>query len=349
MAIKLGGGGGGGAEIGDVKYIANTDNLITTDSGEKWQKSGVSSNVDTTTYPDAPVFYGPISSTADAQVNKSGGGSVWYDQNGKNSSCTNGEYIWSGRGDGNNIIYKWSLTGSATQSQVYNGTDYTYTAGPMMVHAHSDGKLYSAHCYNYGSSGHRYNQLQEFSIDSNGDLTLDDSTFFAVSNSGGPFAWVRASGYNDRMWIVGDWGGTLVDLVDLSGNVYSSERITISGTALQTRPYETKSAHVFNGKYILVGDRGDAYVYTLDWQFVEKITTGVPNNYYFFSKTDTTATDLSKDNYGSIAESASGVNNYQRMYEITSTGYKNHPASTHIGSEDERLDGTGVNQYVRIL
>ena len=44
--------GGGGSEINDQKAIYSTANLITTESGEVWLKSGVVST-DTTTYPDA--------------------------------------------------------------------------------------------------------------------------------------------------------------------------------------------------------------------------------------------------------------------------------------------------------
>ena len=51
MAIPLG-GAGGGSEINDQKAIYSTANLITTESGEVWLKSGVVST-DTTTYPDA--------------------------------------------------------------------------------------------------------------------------------------------------------------------------------------------------------------------------------------------------------------------------------------------------------
>ena len=55
MAIKLG-AGGGGSNVNDVRFITNSDNLITTESGEVWLKGGVT-ETDTTTYPDATAAF----------------------------------------------------------------------------------------------------------------------------------------------------------------------------------------------------------------------------------------------------------------------------------------------------
>ena len=55
------GGGGGGSEINDQKFINSTTNLITTESGEKWLKSGVT-ETSVASYPDASTV---ISSIAD--------------------------------------------------------------------------------------------------------------------------------------------------------------------------------------------------------------------------------------------------------------------------------------------
>jgi hypothetical protein len=64
MAITLG-GAGGGSEINDQKFINSTANLITTESGEKWLKSGVT-ETSVASYPDASTV---ISSIANGSFN----------------------------------------------------------------------------------------------------------------------------------------------------------------------------------------------------------------------------------------------------------------------------------------
>ena len=58
-------GGGGGSEINDQKFINSTTNLITTESGEKWLKSGVT-ETSVASYPDASTV---ISSIANGSFN----------------------------------------------------------------------------------------------------------------------------------------------------------------------------------------------------------------------------------------------------------------------------------------
>ena len=57
--------GGGGSEINDQKFINSTANLITTESGEKWLKSGVT-ETSLSSYPDASTV---ISSIANGSFN----------------------------------------------------------------------------------------------------------------------------------------------------------------------------------------------------------------------------------------------------------------------------------------
>ena len=64
MAIKLG-GAGGGSEVNDQKFINSTTNLITTESGEKWLKSGVT-ETSVSDYPNASKV---ISSIANGNSN----------------------------------------------------------------------------------------------------------------------------------------------------------------------------------------------------------------------------------------------------------------------------------------
>ena len=64
MAIKLG-GAGGGSEVNDQKFINSATNLITTESGEKWLKSGVT-ETSVSDYPNASTV---ISSIANGNFN----------------------------------------------------------------------------------------------------------------------------------------------------------------------------------------------------------------------------------------------------------------------------------------
>ena len=58
MAIKLG-GAGGGSEVNDQKFINSATNLITTESGEKWLKSGVT-ETSVSDYPNASTVISTI-------------------------------------------------------------------------------------------------------------------------------------------------------------------------------------------------------------------------------------------------------------------------------------------------
>lgn len=90
---------GGGSEVNDIKFITNSANLITTESGEVWLKGGVT-ETDVATYPDATaalaytgifwVTYSQVTNEAD----------IAYD----------GTYLWV-LGSANNAIYKYSTAG----------------------------------------------------------------------------------------------------------------------------------------------------------------------------------------------------------------------------------------------
>ena len=98
MAIKLG-GAGGGSEINDQKVIYNDVNLITTESGEKWLKSGVVTSG--TLYPNAKglvsgVTYANASYTTDLNNVVSG-------------ITTDGTFLYITRSDSNTNVYKYTL------------------------------------------------------------------------------------------------------------------------------------------------------------------------------------------------------------------------------------------------
>ena len=81
MAIKLG-GAGGGSNVNDVRFITNSANLITTESGEVWLKGGVT-ETDVATYPDATANLAYTGTTFG--VRQSG----W-----ENDIAYDGTYLW---------------------------------------------------------------------------------------------------------------------------------------------------------------------------------------------------------------------------------------------------------------
>jgi len=98
MAITLG-GAGGGSEINDQKAIFNDANLITTESGEKWLKSGVvTSGVP---YPNAKGFVSGVSYANAAYTT----GLV----NTVSGITTDGTFLYISRSDSNTNVYKYTL------------------------------------------------------------------------------------------------------------------------------------------------------------------------------------------------------------------------------------------------
>ena len=90
---------GGGSEVNDIKFITNSANLITTESGEVWLKGGVT-ETDVATYPDATsslAYTGTSFSTASQMSAESGIAYV-------------GGYLWV-IGKTNNTVYKYSTGG----------------------------------------------------------------------------------------------------------------------------------------------------------------------------------------------------------------------------------------------
>jgi hypothetical protein len=112
MAIKLG-AGGGGSNVNDVRFINNSANLITTESGEVWLKGGVT-ETDLTTYPDATAglaYAGTTFSTAAQATSVDGESDIGWD----------GTYFWLLE-RGNARVYKYNASG------VYQGSNFSVYA-----------------------------------------------------------------------------------------------------------------------------------------------------------------------------------------------------------------------------
>jgi len=93
------GGAGGGSEINDQKAIFNDTNLITTESGEKWLKSGVvTSGVP---YPNAKGFVSGVSYANAAYTT----GLV----NTVSGITTDGTFLYISRSDSTSNVYKYTL------------------------------------------------------------------------------------------------------------------------------------------------------------------------------------------------------------------------------------------------
>jgi hypothetical protein len=345
--------GGGGSEVNDTKYIHSSANIITTESGEKWQKTGYAGNLDTTTYPNAGTHSGSIGTTTDTEVSLAGTSSNWSAV-WSSTITTNGTWVWNGgmgSSVGNNEIFARKLDGTGSVVAASDSANFTSMNGKLIVHADLDGFLYSFWAHSYANSfQNRYHSILKHSINSSTGVLTDQGyvvgsldlgpywldvvcrnhnygtnywLFLATDSSGGHRAWA-ASKSNGALTVVKTWASSL-NTVEIPTNLFSM--------------------HEFNGYLWIKGSDNYLYKYTLGLAFVEKVDVGTGNN--FFSKTDSTGSSV-QDSYSSMASSASGVHNFQRLYEATSNGYKNHPPATVVGTATAVGSG-GINQYMRIL
>jgi hypothetical protein len=341
------GGGGGGSEVNDTKYIHSSVNIITTESGEKWQKSGYVGNLDTTTYPNAGTHAGAIGTVTDTEVSLAGTGSNW---SAVKPITTNGTWVWSGN-SGTNEIFARKLDGTGSVVAASDLANFSNMNGKLIVHADLDGFLYSFWAYAYANSfQNRYHNIRKHSINSSTGV-LTDQGYFIQSLDLGPY-WLdvvcRNHNYGTNYWLflgTDSSGGHRAWAVSKSNGALTVVKTWASSLNTVEIPSSLFSMHEFNGYLWIKGGDNYLYKYTLGLAFVEKVDVGTSNN--FFSKTDSTGSSV-EDSYSSMASSASGVHNFQRLYEATSNGYKNHPPATVVGTATAVGSG-GINQYMRIL
>ena len=169
-------GGGGGSEVNDVKFITNSDNLITTESGEVWLKGGVT-ETDTTTYPDAtsaPAYTGTTFSTAGQATSESDigfdGTYFWVLDRG-----TNAVYKYNDSGVYQNVTFSVASQSTSMFGIVCVGSDfYTSSAGA------------TPKVYKYNSSGVFQS---DWSVLSEGNypygLTYDGTHLWVINDSSG--------------------------------------------------------------------------------------------------------------------------------------------------------------------
>ena len=355
MAIKLGGGGGSASQVNDVKYIHSDATLITTESGEKWQLGGYGDNTDTTAYPNATTFKGNPSTNTDSEVSLAGTTTGDWSKDWSSTITTNGTWVWNGNSSsvGNNIIYARKLDGTGSQVQASDGSNFTNLNGKLLVIAHGDGYLYSMWASAYSSGfANRYHALQRHTIN-NSNGTLSNATYMNSTIDLGPY-WLEAVcayqvyGRNDNLLWIGknssnEYRAFKVYIPNGNTTVVKNWTSTDIGVSI---PSNLFSIHEFNGHLYMKGSDNYLYKYALNLDFVEKINVGTGNN--FFSKNDATSSAYT-DTYDSIASSASGVHNFQRLYQVTDNGFKSHPPETIVGTPQANTEGTNINQYVRIL
>jgi len=347
-------GGGGGSEVNDTKYIHSSANIITTESGEKWQKSGYVGNLDTTTYPNAGTHSGSIGTATDTEVSLAGTGSNWSAQ-WSSTITTNGTWVWNGgmgSSVGNNEIFARKLDGTGSVVAASDLANFTSMNGKLIVLADLDGFLYSFWAFAHANSfQNRYHNIRKHSINSSTGV-LTDQGYFTQSLDLGPY-WLdvvcRNHNWNpNNYWLflgTDSSGGHRAWIVSKSNGAATVVKTWASSLNTVEIPANLFSMHEFNGYLWIKGSDNYFYKYTFALVFVEKVDVGTGNN--FFSKTDSTGS-AAEDSYSSMASSASGVHNFQRLYEATSNGYKNHPPSTVVGTATAVGNG-GINQYMRIL
>jgi len=170
-------GGGGGSEVNDVKFMTNSDNLITTESGEVWLKGGVT-ETDTTTYPNATasLAYSGTSFSTATQVG-SPFGITW-----------DGTYFWVLDG-ANDAVFKYSASGVyqnvswSVASQGTSPTDIVWDGSFFWVinNAASPYKRVSK----YNAAGVYQNVFWEYNavttMDGEG-LAWDGTFFYVIGN-----------------------------------------------------------------------------------------------------------------------------------------------------------------------
>jgi hypothetical protein len=352
----IGGSGGGGSEVNDVKYIASTVDLITTESGEKWQKSGLLTNSDTTTYSDATSFHGNIGTNTDSEVSLADTSTNWSKQW---SSCitTNGIWVWNanmGSAAGNNQLFARKLDGTGSQVLASDRPNFTNANGRQQVMAHRDGYFYTLYPVSWSASDgytNRYHQLDKYSINNSTGVLTFVQTISSSINFGSYWvdSWLPNQVDPDNYFhVIGRGSNNRLFKLHKNGTITDNIKNWATGDA--TFPADTASLHEFDGKiWVKAMSQGFMYVYTSNFMtFIEKIDVGSAVGGTFFSKTDSTGV-MAEDSYSSMASSASGAHNYQRLYQATDAGYKNHPPSTIVGTAQAKTDGTGVTQYMRIL
>ena len=159
--------GGGGSEVNDTKYIHSSANIITTESGEKWQKTGYAGNLDTTTYPNAGTHSGSIGTTTDTEVSLAGTSSNWSAV-WSSTITTNGTWVWNGgmgSSVGNNEIFARKLDGTGSVVAASDSANFTSMNGKLIVHADLDGFLYSFWAHSYANSfQNRYHNLSTLQV-----------------------------------------------------------------------------------------------------------------------------------------------------------------------------------------
>jgi len=350
--IGSSGGGGGGSQVNDAKYIVNDVNLIVTADGEHWQKSGVT-NSNTVTYPDASTAAGPIGTATDAEVILPD----THDRPIAGQSTTNGKWLWYTNASGSMQIRATRLDGTGSSVEAYNGPDYANMNGRLFIHADGDGYMYTLHAHGYGNGFQsRYHQIRRYTINqSTGQLTHNGNVGGSHLDFGPHWCYGLMS--NDivgrdsyfRVMAQAQDGSQRSFYVNKSTGAMGVERTFYTADSGVKMPGDIASVHEFNGEIWIKGFDGYMYVWNSGLTtFRIKVDVGTSGS--FFSKTDSISSQaLETDTYASMPNgSVSGVHNYQRMYEMTTNGYKNHPPTTIIGIQNNQTESAGVNLYMRI-
>jgi hypothetical protein len=345
-------GGGGGSQVNDAKYINSSEDLIITDDGQHWQKSGITTT-DSVLYPDATAAPGPIGTLTDPEVILPDN----HDRSPTGQSVTNGKWLWYSNATGSMQIRATLLDGTGSSTEAYNGPDYQNMNGRLSLLVDRDGYLYSMHPFGYSSGfGQRYHEIRRYDINnSNGHLTYVGSVGGSQLDFGPYWGYIlMPDEYNGRPFYFrvlaqsssGVWRSLYVN--KSSGNVGTQRDFYASDNGVKL-PQDIMSINEFNGELWIKGH--DGFMYVMDSGMTStraKIDVGTSST--FFSKTDSLgSTALETDTYDSMPSgSVSGVHNYQRMYEMTTNGYKNHPPGSVIGIVNQRIETAGVHLYTRI-
>tara|TARA_R110001632_G_scaffold151329_1_gene268939 strand:+ start:133 stop:1209 length:1077 start_codon:yes stop_codon:yes gene_type:complete len=350
--ISASSGGGGGSQVNDAKYIVNDIDLIITADGEHWQKSGVTT-ADTVTYSDASVATGPISTTTDPEVTLPDS----HDRATSGQSTTNGKWLWYTNASGSMQIRATRLDGTGSSIEAYNGANYANMTGRLFIHADGDGYMYTMHTTGHANSfQNRYHEIRRYQINHvTGQLTNDGNLGGQYLDFGAHWCYGLmsndSSGRNQylRVFAQAQNGAQKAYRVDKSSGNRSIEQTFYANENGVKIPQDIASCHEFNGEIWIKGFDGYMYVWNSNLTtFRLKVDVGAQGS--FFSKTDSLSSQvLSTDTHTSMPSgSVSGVHNYQRMYEMTTNGYKNHPPGSIVGIQANKIESAGVNLYVRI-
>ena len=219
------GGGGGGSEVNDQKFINSAANLITTESGEKWLKSGVT-ETSVSDYPNANVA---ITSIAN-------GNSNFVLASAPRGIVAIGSDIWIlyaasmqkfANTGGSALITISTLGGSETNARAlsYDGT-YLYVVGDQ------------------------YNSVARYTT-----AGIYTSTFFSTNPSGSP----RSAAWDGTHFHVSQYSNSTVYKITAAG-VYSGQSYTVQhsgcfltvadGYIYAMRPDSTIDKYSTSGTYI---------------------------------------------------------------------------------------------------